>query len=216
MVASILVDALSPVTERGLSQARARLLRDPSFQFSFDSPPGPPPAPSWLRWIGKLVSWIVPYASWLLWAVLIVGVLIILGLIGREIIAKRGGRRKPRANTGPVLSDWHPDKARARVLLSDADKLASEGRFAEAARLLLHRSIEEIEDRRPTLVATAYTSRDIAALDRLPDPARRAFSRIARHVECSLFGDQPMDADAFGDCRKAYSDFAFPETWVRP
>jgi hypothetical protein len=215
MVASILVDALSPATDRGLSQARAALLRDPSFQFSFDPPPGPPRAPSWLRWIAKLMNWIAPYASWLLWALLIVGVLIILGLIGREVIAKRAGRRTARVNAGPVLSDWRPDKARARILLSDADKLASEGRFAEAARLLLHRSIEEIEDRSPTLVATAYTSRDIAALDRLPEPARRAFSRMARHVERSLFGDQPMDAAAFGDCRTAYSDFAFPETWAR-
>jgi hypothetical protein len=216
MVVGVLVDASSPAAGRALSAARARLLNDPSFQFSFDPPPAPPQPPPWLRWIGKLLNLILPYTSWLLWAVLIVGVLTILVLIGREVLAKRSGRKKPRARAGLVLTDWRPDAARARILLSDADKLASEGRFAEAARLLLHRSIEDIEDRRPALLATAYTSRDIAALDWLPEPARRAFSRMARHVEHSLFGDQLLDGAAFGDCRAAYSDFAFPETWAPP
>jgi hypothetical protein len=216
MVAGVWVDASSSAAERALNAARARLLSDPSFQFSFDPPPPTPQAPAWLRWIGKLLSSVLPYMGWLLWAALIIGVVVILALIGREIFAKRSGRKTARTPAAPAPADWRPDAVRARTLLSDADRLASEGRFAEAARLLLHRSIEDIEDRRPHRLATAYTSRDIAALEWLPEPARQAFGRMAGHVEHSLFGDQRLDAAAFGECRAAYADFAFPETWTRP
>ena len=61
------------------------------------------------------------------------------------------------------------------------------GRYSEAAHLLLFRSIEDIDARRPDLVRPALTSRDIAALPRSPARPRRAFARIAMMVERSLF-----------------------------
>ncbi|MDP9102521.1 MAG: DUF4129 domain-containing protein, partial [Pseudomonadota bacterium] len=87
-------------------------------------------------------------------------------------------------------------------------------RFAEAVRLLLHRSIDEIEERRPTLVTVAHTSRDIAALERLPAASRAAFSRIVRQVEYTVFGARPIDAAAYGECRAAYSAFALADAWT--
>jgi hypothetical protein len=67
---------------------------------------------------------------------------------------------------------WRPDAAVARVLLADADALAAKGRYAEAAHLLLRRSVQDIEGSRPRLVRPALTSRDIAAHPGLPDAAR--------------------------------------------
>ena len=85
----------------------------------------------------------------------------------------------------------------ARALLSEADALAAEGRFAEAVHLLLYRSVEDIDGRRPGLVKPAMTSRDLAEARDLPGVARDAFSRIARAVEISLFGGRSIDAGAW-------------------
>jgi hypothetical protein len=110
--------------------------------------------------------------------------------------------------------DWRPTEAAARALLEDADKLAAAGRYAEAARLLLHRSIEDIEGRRPKLVRPAFTAREIAELDDLPAAARATFSFIAGIVERSLFGGRDVDAAGFAECRQAYESFAFPGAWA--
>jgi hypothetical protein len=81
--------------------------------------------------------------------------------------------------------------------------------------LLLFRSIEDIDSRRPDLVRPALTSRDIAALEAIPGPPRSAFARIAMLVERSLFGARPLAAGDWSECRKAYEDFAFAEGWRR-
>ena len=72
-------------------------------------------------------------------------------------------------------------------MLGEADALAAEGLYSEAARLLLYRSIEDIDDKRPDLVRPALTSRDIGALSDIPGRPRSAFARIAMMVERSLF-----------------------------
>ena len=108
---------------------------------------------------------------------------------------------------------WRPEEAPARQLLSEADALAARGLFSEAAHLLLFRSIEDIDQRRPELVRPALTSRDIAALPAIPDRPRGAFARIAAMVERSLFARRPLGADDWHDCRAAYEDFAFAEGW---
>ncbi len=199
----------------GLGLAHARLVHDPAFQFSFQPPPALPPLPAWLRWVGELIGRIAPYLGWALWAILAVGVVLIATLVGREILARRGARAKVRSSAAPPPSEWAPDVKRARLLLEDADQLAEAGQFMEAARLLLHRSIEDIEERRPNLIAVGYTSRDIAALDKLPASARQAFEQIAQTVERGLFGGRALDAAAFAQCRSAYAVFALREAWAR-
>ncbi len=110
--------------------------------------------------------------------------------------------------------DWRPDEAKARALLEDADRLAAQGAYDEAAHLILYRSIDDIEGRRPRLVRPALTSRDIAALEAVPGAARAAFSRITQAVEASFFGGRSLDRDGFAECRRAYEAFAFPEAWA--
>lgn len=103
----------------------------------------------------------------------------------------------------------------ARALLAEADALAAAGRFSEAVHLLLYRSVEDIEGRRPGLVKPAMTSRDLAAARDLPVVAQGAFSRIARAVEISLFGGRSIDADAWQQCRSAYAELTVPKNWAR-
>jgi len=203
------------LAQDSLAAAHARLLRDHSYQFSFAPPPPPPKPPAWLenfvrmfRFLGKAA----PYLQWVFWALLAAGVIAIIVLLLREFVLYR---RPAAAAKALTLGEeaWRPSAARAKALLADADRLAAEGRYDEAAHVLLYRSIDDIEEKRPRAIAVAHTSRDIAVLSDLPDSARRALGVIVRHVERSLFGGRALDAAAFADCRRAYEDFAFPATW---
>lgn len=110
---------------------------------------------------------------------------------------------------------WRPEEGQAVQLLDEADVLANEGRYDEAARLLLHRSIGEIGAHRPDLVRPALTSRDIARHPLLPAAPAASFSRIAALVERSLFAQRPLGPVDWEDCRTAYREFAFAEGWQR-
>jgi hypothetical protein len=125
-----------------------------------------------------------------------------------------GGERPKRPGKGGTEQPaWRPEEAQAAQLLDEADVLAGQGRYDEAARLLLHRSIGEIDAHRPDLVRPALTSRDIAGHPLLPRGPAAAFARIAALVERSLFARRPLGADDWQDCRAAYRDFAFADGW---
>lgn len=210
---------VSTTTTGDVAAAHARLMNDHALQFSFGAAPAKPRyvEPEWMkvlgRWIGGAVQSLTPYAIDLFWMGVGAAIVLALYLILRETMGARWPfRRKVSPRTKPV--DWRPDPFRARALLADADRLAAEGRFDEAAHVLLFRSIDDIEDRRPRLVRPALTARDIAALDAVPPAARTAFGRIALAVETSLFGGRALDASAFAEARAAYEAFAFGEGWA--
>lgn len=200
---------------RGL---HARLLADRDLQFNYSAVPTPRElkAPAWLTWleraISHAVSFSLPFLKILFWVGVGAAVLAILFLIARELFNIRFGPYR-KLTTRAAPADWRPEAWKARALLEDADRLAAEGRYEEAARLLLHRGIDDIEVRRPKLVRPALTARDIAALEAVPPSAREAFTRIALAVEASWFGARPMGADGFTQCRQAYEAFAFAEVW---
>jgi hypothetical protein len=192
--------------------AHLALAADRTLQFELRGVEPPPPPPGWLQPLIELLSAMGPLFKFVFWLGLAALVLAILWVIGRELIRIRLPDR-----TRPLDLDddgWRPAPAAALALLSDADALAAEGRFAEAVHLLLLRSINDIDGRLPNTVRPALTARDIAGLSRLPDAARPAFDRIARVVESSLFGGRPVDRAAFVDCRQAYEAFAFPQAWA--
>jgi hypothetical protein len=196
-----------------LAHAHATLLRDMSLQFEPTAAPKPPDAPDWVIAIGKGLAALAPYLVYVFWGMLILGAALILYFLGRELLATRwpGLKRHKGPNLGP--EDWRPTVAKARTLLEDADRLAAEGRFAEAVHLILFRSVEDIEAKRPDLISPALTSRDIARLEGVPQRVRETFSGIAAVVERSFFGGRAVDAEAFAACRKAYEGFAFAEVW---
>ena len=152
---------------------------------------GAAPPPGWLNWLGDLLA--IPVAD---------VQRDLLGCAGvrrrRHSVLRRAGvrgittrtqsqdqRREPRPGDG--LS---ADEAKAEALLEEADRLAAEGRFDEAAHTLLYRSIEDIEKRLPRSIRKAQTSREIAGLAALPAAVRSAFAPITRAVEQSWFGGQ--------------------------
>lgn len=195
-----------------LSQAYADVRADESLQFDRTGYVAPE-IPAWLSWIGDALRALAPLLEVLFWIGLALAVCALAFVIIREILKLRlppAKAKPPAAVPDPV---WQPDETMARNLLSEVDGLAAEGRFAEAAHLLLLRSVEDIELRRPRALKVSLTSREIAGFAGLPDSARPAFTRIAQVVERSLFAGRTLDADDFAECRRAYEAFALPGSW---
>jgi hypothetical protein len=200
-----------------VAAAQAKLLHDSSLQFRFAAAPPPTPPPPWLiallRSIGQALHVLAEPLGYLLWAVLIGGVISILVFLGRDLLAP------PKLGAAKVLGPldreaaWRPDRAVARALLEDADRLAAAGQFTEAAHVLLFRSIEDVRNRAPHLIAPSLTSRDIARLPEIPTAPRSAFNKISDVVEHAVFGRRPVDEPGWIACRDAYATFAFPDGW---
>lgn len=195
-----------------LEQAHAAMMADPTLQHTLPGIPKPKPPPDWLSGFFELIAGILPALSYVFYALLAVGVALVVFFIAREIIGVRfGWKREKRVVLGQT--DWRPDREKARVLLQDADAMAAEGRYDEAVHALLLRGVEDIIARRPRLIGPSLTSRDIADLPDLPEAARPPFRLIAEIVERSWFGGRPVDRDGWLTARKAYEDLIFTGSW---
>ncbi|MBS0482629.1 MAG: hypothetical protein JSR96_10855 [Proteobacteria bacterium] len=184
---------------------------DPTIQFR-PLPPlnvPPPEEPAWLQALRKLLepvgtalgmSW--PTLKWVLLALAIAGVLYAAWRLS-EPLRERLGRDANEADP-----EWTPDRDAALALLEDADRLAAQGRYADATHLLLQRSVHQIAAARPDWVRPASTAREITAIAALPGAARQAFAVIATRVERSLFALRALDAADWQAARAAYADFA--------
>lgn len=188
-----------------------RLLRDDG-SIQFDLPQFvEPTTPEWLKWLAGTFEAAFPYLKTLFWAGLAAAALFILYTVFRRLQGRDWPwRRTDIATNTPELQ---PAEAPARALLQDADALAAAGRFTEAVHLLLHRSIEDIERRRPSSVRPALTSRDIAASGSIPPGPKAGFQTIVKMVEQGLFARRPLGEADWRDCRIAYEEFAFASGW---
>lgn len=191
------------------AEAHRSLLADSAIQFDL-RPYRPPELPEWLRHLGEFIAADHPVLRILLWGLAAIFVLAILwGLARRLTGARWPWRRHDKSND--LLAP--PEGASARQLLAEADALAAEGAYSQAAHLLLFRSIEEIDRQRPDLLGPALTSRNIAALPQIPERPRGDFARIAAWVERSLFARRPLGCEEWTDCRQAYEAFTLAEGW---
>jgi hypothetical protein len=190
-------------------------------QTGFPPPELPSPPPEWLASLFEAIAsffrWSAPAAKPLLWLfVALVALFLLYHFVPAfaRWVDNLPFRRK--AGDDDAADDIGLAEAgAARALLAEADALAAAGRFGEAVHLLLYRSVEDIEGRRPGLVKPAMTSRDLAEARDLPVAAQGAFSRIARAVEISLFGGRSIDAGAWDQCRAAYAELTVPKNWAR-
>jgi hypothetical protein len=195
-----------------LAQAHARLLKAGDLQFTFPAF-HKPKTPDWIEALGRFLKSISPYLLDLFWVILAALALTLAYYIGREVLRRRGWWTPKPKEAPPLWPEWRPAPEQARLLLADADRLAHDGRFREAAHLLLLRSIQDIDEQRPQLVGPALTTREIAGLKQVPPSARDCFSDIARTVERSLFGGRDVTQSDFARCRDAYQRFALPQVW---
>ncbi len=199
-----------------------RTVRDASdIQFSpidIKPPPTLVPAepPEWIKAVGRFLRWIFePFGeqldvswgafSWVLSGLAVVAVLL---LVWRLLVPLLRDRKVVPAE---AAAQWTPDRDAVLSLLEDADRLAAEGRFDEAAHLLLRRSVGQIAEAQPDWLRPASTAREIAELPCLPALAREAFALIAGRVERSFFALIPLGADDWEAARAAYAEFALAD-----
>lgn len=195
---------------------KALLERD-DLQFSFEAETLPPsPSPDWLVGLLESLEWIAPVLHVLFWLAVAAGAAALLWFIVREVIGKVPAYDvRPKGRVQEAAQVYRPDEVRSRTHLADADQLAAAGQYDEAVRLLLHRSIEDIEERIPNAVRRATTAREVTAMAGLPEGARAWLAPLARAVEFSWFGGRSLGEDSWVKCRQAYTAFAMPETWAR-
>ena len=208
-----------PTVDPKVAETLARITAEGDTQFDFSPPPPQPPQPNydggWLadffRWLALDGNGLVQALVWLLIATVVLAILYFTVPVIRETI-DRWLRRAPKGKADDE-PDWQPDHVQSRNLLAEADALAGEGRFAEAAHLLLGRSLEDIANRRPGLLKPALTARAIAGVEDLPGAARDALSRIVAAVERSRWALRAIDAGDWQAARTAYEAFAFGPHW---
>jgi hypothetical protein len=211
MAARAVADAPAGPSDTQIAEAHRNLLSDSSIQFELKMVEPPQPPPDWLVELMRLLNAAWPVIKILIWAALAA---LVLWLLYHLVLRLRDGEwRWRRKGKSAAQESWRPAEAPARQLLAEADALAAAGRFSEAARLLLHRSVEDIQKREPDLLRPALTSRDIAALPAIPVQPRGAFARIAALVERGLFARIDLNEGDWRDCRAAYEDFAFAGGW---
>lgn len=143
-----------------------------------------------IQWV--LISALAAFVVYLLWRLIVPAI-------------KRVGSEADREADEP---EWQPDKQESLALLEDADRLAAQGHYDKAARLLLQRSVGQIAAARPDWVDPSSTARELAALPRLSDAARSAFSIVSEAVEKSLFALHHLTREDWEHARAAYADFA--------
>jgi hypothetical protein len=157
--------------------------------------------------LAEFLRLVGPFLGYVFWAGVILVAALLLYVIGSEVLRRLPARVRADEAVAPK-PEYRPAVARARALLEEADRLAAEGKYAEAARVLLHRSIEDLERVFSLAIGPGLTSREISQLEPLSSEGRSVFTRIARAVEVSLFGGRSLSADDFMQCRAAYADFA--------
>lgn len=202
--------------------AWAEVRNDGDLQFDQVAIPDiPPREPSWFEealsklfaWLAELLApvgqWIGASWWWLQWVLLAIAIGFAVIMLVRMFGPGTWWRRKPSA--AEAADEWQPDRAATLALLEDADRLAAEGRFDEATRLLLQRSVGHIATARPDWVEPSSTARELAALPALPDGARTAFGVIAERVERSLFALRKLDRPDWEAARGAYAEFALAQ-----
>ncbi len=223
------IEGASNSTE-AVSEAFKAIRADKAIQYENPAmevlPPPPPPAkpPAWLEALIRFLEDLLSPLGELLgggWSViemllLIGGAILILAILWGIFGPMAGLRRNKKADEEDELQDWTPDRDQALALLDDADRLAAEGRYGEAAHLLLQRSVGHIADARPELLHPSSTSREITRFEGISDRARTAFGVIAGHVERSLFAMRALTQDDWLQSRSAYSDFALADLGSSP
>ena len=189
------------------AQAYAAVRADRSLQFTFP-PPDIARTPAWVDAMVRFGREIAPMARVAVWCALALITVALVSLCVRALLKRRGRVRAPREALTLGAEQWRPQTQEARILLEEADRLAAEGLHAEAVHVLLLRSVQDIQRWRPGLIRPAFTSREIATLEALPQAGRRAFAVMADAVERSLFAGVGIDAEGFCVCRRTYESFA--------
>ena len=151
--------------------------------------------------LARLLMWVLIGAGGVLLAVFIINEVTSL----RQRLRGRAPQTEGSANAVPGRNG-DPGSSTS---LDEADRLAGEGRYAEALHMLLLDCIAQLRRMRfDSLIAPSLTSREVASRLSLPEQASGALSAIVSAVELSHFGGRDADAGDYQHCRERYLQIA--------
>jgi len=210
-------DIYKRVEDSELTAAFRKLKRNDSLQFDLPDAPPPPKRSPWAEAIGefiaalfKLLAPILQFVFWVGLGAIAAGAIYLIAQTIYE--ASKASRAKNKTKDAPAPPPlYEPEHQRARILLDEIDALAAQGKYDEAVHTLLHRSIQDIDANRPNVIRRSLTSREIGELSILTEKAQDAFSQIAKIVEHSFFGGNPIGRAEFDEARAAYATLALGE-----
>lgn len=154
-------------------------------------------------WVGQIVTI-------MFWLLIGVAVLLAIFYLGRELPAWLGRRRQLKTGAVPMVQGM-PVAVDSQLLdaLQRADRLASEGQFAEALHLLLLHSFDYLKRHLGGVYGPSSTAREILHRSRLPAAGRQSLGAIVDAAEISYFGGRSVDGGVYAACRRHYQAFAF-------
>lgn len=131
----------------------------------------------------------------------------ILVLVVALVRAFLGRDRTPKEKKAAAPAARGAASAVPAIAFDDADRLAQEGRYAEAIHVLLLRTLASLAER-GTGLADSWTSREVVRDAPLAAEARGMLSGIVDAVEVSRFGFVVPDAAAYAECRARFERLA--------
>jgi len=146
-----------------------------------------------------------PIFSMLMWALLIAGGLILIFYVAREL--GRGRKDRVRASDPAIAEEPVPVEAQLDAPLEDADRLAREGKYAEAIHTLLLRTFQELAKAASSRVSAHLTSREILASIPMLTDGRDALGELVAVVELTWFGDDVPGEPEWLRCRAQFDRF---------
>jgi heme exporter protein D len=142
--------------------------------------------------------------QFLVWGAIAVALLLIILAVANEVLRRR---REPPAPEAPKGREEEAPKAALVRPLDDAERLAQEGRFAEAIHVLLLRTFQELTRAAGVTIAPSWTSREVLGKIWLAPDAREALVELVHVVELTWFGDDVPGEGDWLRCRAQYDRF---------
>ncbi len=163
---------------------------------------------SWLRDLFSFSDSMAPAVRAILYILCIAGICLILFAVFRGL----SGRFRQNAGIAEEIDEASVTIRTRRFdgvgTLSDADALAEAGRYAEAVRVLMFRSLEFLRSGIGDALFPYLTSREILLISGLDAAERDALRRIVATEEVSHFGEARLNAEAYQICRRDFMVFS--------
>lgn len=159
-------------------------------------------------WRFDLPDGIIGLAKVLMWLLVGAGGLLLVIFIVNELssfrLRPRGSLSQP--SDSPLPAGGAKDvNGGSGLSLEEADRLAREGRYAEALHTLLLDCFAQLRRLRfDAVLAPSLTSREVARRLSLPEQSKQALSAIVSAVELSHFGGRMPGEDDYRQCRESY------------
>jgi len=117
--------------------------------------------------------------------------------------------RRPPAEVAEPADEPAGSRRRSPAqLLEEADSLARQGRYGEAAHLLLLGALDALAEAGARFVAPPLTGREVVAQASLRDSAKAALAELVTAVERGRFAGRQTAAEDYDRCRRGFAVIA--------